>query len=408
MSFGGMSKEEQELTSMLSKTLVQKEVIEPLDKIGWRPGTPPPPDYSNPAAGQPGSEGAPGQAAAPAPAAPSGQPATEAGGQPAPAGQPKADSLTYDDLVAGYEALRDPETGLIARKYSTVAEAIKGGVHLTHMAKQAFSERDAALRDMAALREENMKLRQTPVAAPPSPATPVVPQANASSREALVAAKAKLSSVQASIIENGGVLNEELMKSLSDAQIAVSEAAADVRVQERLASTAQAQDQDKAEWAQVDKYMTERYPESIRFSEEVALHLQSDPLLTKAVNALLAQNDKIGATEMAWQSFAAKHSAAVANTIQTKAEAKEEDLAAREQVRQEALAAARKDAGVVTGSAGGAGVHESRNTGASREEVAALTEAIRREGDAPGSPAAMRFRQLIIGPSLDPSYFPRG
>ena len=42
----GKNREEQELTRKLAATLVQKEVIEPMNKIGWVHGTPPPPDYS--------------------------------------------------------------------------------------------------------------------------------------------------------------------------------------------------------------------------------------------------------------------------------------------------------------------------------------------------------------------------
>jgi hypothetical protein len=147
--------------------------------------------------------------------------------------------------------------------------------------------------------------------------------------------------------------------------------------------------------------MNEKHPQAARFSEEVSLFVESDPLVKRAVNALLAQGDRQGAVETAWVSFERAHGAQVAATDRATAEATEANLAAREQVRNEAVKAARRDAGVITGSVGGAGAHENRNaTGASAEEIQAATEAMRREGDGPGSAAAIRFRQMVIGPSL--------
>jgi hypothetical protein len=119
------------------------------------------------------------------------------------------------------------------------------------------------------------------------------------------------------------------------------------------------------------------------------------------VQALLAQGDKVGATEHAWVSFERAHGAQVASTDRAKAEAKEVELAAREQVRKEEVDKARKDAGVITGSAGGAGAHENRNAGgSSHDDIARAREAMIREGEAPGTPAAAAFRRMVIGPSL--------
>src|SRR6267142_3632624 len=162
----GRSKEEKELTDMLSKTLVQKEVMEPMNKIGWGHGTPPAPDYS----GQPApAEGAPGQAASPSPAQPAGQPGQPAAAAPAPNDKPKADGSVSLDLTAMYESLRDPETGLIGKKYKTVEEAIKGSGHLANMAKQAFRERDELVKKLNELQAGNQQPRNltaAPAAAP--------------------------------------------------------------------------------------------------------------------------------------------------------------------------------------------------------------------------------------------------
>lgn len=397
----GRTKEEQELTALLRSTIVEKEVMEPMGKIGWSHGTPPPPDYTTKADGQPApAEGAPGSAAAPAAGSTSGLPAPKTV-QPAPAGQPKADTPTMEELVAGYEALRDPETGLIARKYQSVPEAIKGGVHLTHMAKQAFGEAEAARKRLLELEAENLKLRQAPASM--SLASSQAVTVEAPSRERLVAAKANLDKVLSRVSENGGVLDADTAKDFSDAQLALSEAAAEVRVLETSNAEKQASASERAKWTEVDAYMAKNHPKAELFSDEVALHLQSDPLLARAVNALVKANDLIGATEHAWLSFEKSHGAQVAAADRAKAEEKEADLAARGQVREELVDKARRDAGVVTGSTGGMGVHENRNAGVSREEIVAAREAMTREGDAPGSPAAQRFRQLII--PLDPAIF---
>src|SRR5262245_21842911 len=136
----GRNREEQELTSLLAKTLVAKEVFEPMNKIGWSHGTPPPPDYNTttPAGGQP-ADGGSTTTGGNTPTAEGGQPApTPEGGAATPV---KAD--TPEALKAAAEATRDPKTGLFNGKYLTVEEAIKGGSHLAQMANKAFSERDS-------------------------------------------------------------------------------------------------------------------------------------------------------------------------------------------------------------------------------------------------------------------------
>jgi hypothetical protein len=393
----GRSKEEQQLTTFLAKTLVEKEVIEPMKKIGWGHGNPPPPDYTTTRGdGQPGTEGAPGQAAAPAPAADaSGQPGARPAAAPAPNDQPKADSPKID-LVALFESLRDPETGLIGKKYRTVEEAIKGSGHLANMAKQSFTEN-------AALRAATAPAPATPAASPA--AAPQPKPVDSPSRARADQAQARLDAVLSSITENGGVLDAETQKTLSAAQRELADAVADYRVQETLASSRKAEDTERDEWRKVDEYMAGKHPAAARFSEEVALHIQSDPLLSSAINALLAQGNKVAATELAWTSFEKVHGEQVEAATRAKAEDREADLAAREQVRKEQLEKARKDAGVIQGSAGGAGVHERAAGVGSREEIDAAKEAMRREGDAPGSPAAARWRALVIGPSLDPTFF---
>lgn len=386
----GRNREEQEITALLARTLVAKEVLEPMGKIGWSHGTPPPPV----ADGQPAaSEGAPTLP----PAQPTGQPVPA----PAPESSVKTDPPVVD-LTALYESLRDPETGLIGKKYKTVEDAIKGSVHLVQMAKQSFTERDEALRQ---LRE--VEQRGQTSAAVSSPAVPTTNPAVDASRASVAQAQADLDKVLAKIDENDGVLGGELAREYSEANNRLAVATAQASMLEARDVLSAKDVAEKAEWSRVDQYMAEKYPNSTRFSEEVALNMESDPLLLSAVKALLAQNTfdaKRQATELAWTAFERSHGAQLSAEERKTAEEKEADLAAREQVRQEQLAKARKDAGIVTGSAGGSGTHENTNAaGASREELEHLRARMRAEGDTPGSAAAAAYRRAII--PLDPTIF---
>jgi hypothetical protein len=150
--------------------------------------------------------------------------------------------------------------------------------------------------------------------------------------------------------------------------------------------------------------MKEHYPNSDKFAPEIGLHIQSDPLLSEAVAALVAQGKEIKASELAWISFERAQRAHGTAVSRAEAELSEQDLAAREQVRKEAVARARIDAGVITGSAGGGGVHENTQLAStSKEEIARLGREMARTGEAPGSPAAEAWRRAVIG--LPPEFY---
>jgi hypothetical protein len=391
------SREEAALHEHIMRTIVVPEVIVPIAANGGRQGLASQEQINTFIDGLPGGAGAPGSAAAPASPVQGGPPAPVAAKTAVTADPAKADNFTYEQLVAGYEALRDPKSGLIANKYPSVAEAIKGGVHLTHMAKNALAERDLLLEQVRTL---EARVANPPVAAPTAAALKPAPTA-AVSQTAVDQAQARYDKVLSDISESGGVLDAESSKLLSKASRELAEATANWKVEERFAARDDAGNADRAAWREVDSYMKEKHPAAERFSEEVAVFIDGDPLVKRAVQALLAQGDRVGATEHAWVSFERAHGAQVVAADHAKAEATEADLAAREQVRQEQLRIARKDAGVISGSAGGAGAHENRGaTGASREEIESARERMRREGEAPGSPGAMLFRKMVIGPSL--------
>ena len=395
----GRNREEQELTKLLAATLVQKEVMEPMNKIGWSHAAPPPPDYSGPPAG---TEGAPGTGTAPAAQPGGGQPAPVAGAPPATAPGSKADTPPAGDIVAVFESLRDAQ-GLIMGKYKTVAEALKGAGHLANMAKQSFQERDAALQQIAKLQE--LGARPQPVASPAAvPAA--VPASLVASRAALEQAQARLDAVLSGVEDNGNVVDAETLRAANKATREVAELAADVRVQENLHNRDTAVSAEQGRWAAVDEFMQQNHPDSLNHSAEIGLHIQSDPVLQEAVSALVAQGKEIKASILAWQSYERAVSTGTFAKERAAAVEKEADLTARGQVRQELLDNARRDAGVVQGTAGGSGIHEAGNGAApSREELSAAVRQMQMEGEGLGMPAATRFRHLLIGRHLDPTFF---
>jgi hypothetical protein len=429
----GRTKEEQELTSLLAKTVVQRQVMEPMAAHGWQQGTPPSPEQAAiiiagrakadgatdeqiaeflkergvtpPAGGLPATtEGAPGKVMAPAARPTSGQPAPAAGASPATAPTPKADApTTLEEVMSAFESLRDPQTGLIVGKFKTFAEAVKGSGHLANMAKQSFQERDAALKQLREIQE--LGIRPQPVASPATAPAPV-PSTLAASRVALEKAQATLDAVLSKVEEDGDVVNAETLRAHSKAQREVAELAAEVRMQEMQHRQQSAVDAEQNRWKAVDDFMQKNHPESLTRSAEIGLHIQSDPVLQEAVSALVAQGKEVQASVLAWRSYERAVNDGTTVKERAAAEEKEVDLAAKEQVRKELLEKARRDAGVIQGSAGGVGIHESPEAGApSREELNAAVAQMRHEGEGLGMPAATRFRHLLIGRTLDPSIF---
>src|SRR5439155_8369868 len=104
----------EEVTRMIADSIVQKEVIEPMEKIGWREAAAPPaPDYS----GQPATT--PEGAQAPTPAITTGQP-----GQTVPAlGE---QTTTPEAITALLASVYDPATKKFAGKYDTPEQFVKG------------------------------------------------------------------------------------------------------------------------------------------------------------------------------------------------------------------------------------------------------------------------------------------
>lgn len=385
----------QDLVRHLADTLVENEVMKPMDQIGWSHGTPPPPaSADNPTPG-----GAPTQPATPA-AAPAG---TTPAAAPAEGQAPvKADTPRPIDLAAQFESLRDAN-GMILGKYKTVDEAIKGVGHAVQMAKTAFDRERAATTEVARLTKElEEKSRQTPPAATPAA---VQSQSLDAASQAVTKAQAAYDAVLSKVVEEGGTLDEDAAKRLSAAQRELARAEARMAAEEALLQHDGARTAEQAKWDEVNRFMEKEHPESLKFADEIGLFVQSDPLIADAVQALVEKGKEQQAAVFAWKSFQnARDAGTLAATVAAAAE-KEVQMQAADQVRKEAVDKARVDAGIPGSSAGG--VHETTAPlGPSQEEIDRLAAGMRTSGMTPGSPAAVAWREAIIGSKLPKELFP--
>jgi hypothetical protein len=300
------------------------------------------------------------------------------------------------------ESFKDPTTGKYGGKYDTPAEFIRGIGHAVQMAKQSYSQRDAALEEATRLRSELQAVRQTLPVVFPATVSGQPPSA-LSSRTAADTAKATYDAVLAKVVEEGGLLDEDSSRSLSNAQRELSRAEARLAVEESLLQRDGAVNAEQAKWNAVNAFMEKEHPESLQFADEIGLYVQSEPLIQEAVAALVAQGKEQKAAEFAWKEYnsASKNGALAAS--RAAAETVEVKLLAADQVRQEAVEQARKDAGISGTSA--TGVHERTATGPSQDEINAAADAMRTYGTQPGNPAAARWRALTIGKTLSPEIF---
>lgn len=378
---------EAELTRHLAQTLVQNEVLGPMDAIGWTFGTPPPagrPDNPVPASEAP---------AAPATTAPVATTATPEGAQAKTNVPADADNIDWD-------ALKDPNTGLYAGKYQTKADAVKGMGHVVGMAKDAFTRAGTLEQEVERLRSE-LASRQTQSAASPA-AAPSSAQFSSASRAEAEAAQARLDKVLRDVAENGGVLDEDAVKQLQSGLREAVTVNARAAAEEALLSREGAKAKDDAEWKSVDDFMTKNYPQAEKFADEIGLFVQTNPLISKAVNALVASGDRVAAAEMAWKSFDAARGSIEHATTLAAAQTKEIQLEAADQVRKEAVDQSRIDAGIMASSAGG--VHEVNRVVPTQSEIEAAAAGMRAYGMQPGNPAAAAWRKMVI--PLDPKVFP--
>jgi len=382
----GRPQTEHELTRLLAQTLVAREVMEPMEKIGWAFGTPPPP-------GQADNPPAPGGAPQPVPASTPVATTAAAEGAPAQANVPTAPT------EIDWEALKDPKSGLYAGKYQTKEEAARGIGHAVNMAKDVMTQNALLQQELDRVRGE-LTSRQTQPGASPAPAPSSAPSAPVS-RPDVDAALANFGAVLSDVAENGGVLDEDAAKRLERSLREATVAAARGAAEDALNSRERAKNEDDAAWNAVDDFMTKNHPDASKFADEIGLFVQTNPLIDKAIKALVASGDRVAAAEFAWVEYDKARGTAGVQATLAAATNTEIRMEAADQVRKEAVDAARKDAGVISSSAGG--VHEATQTAPSQSEIEAAAAGMRAYGAQPGNPAAAAWRRMVI--PLDPKVF---
>lgn len=382
----------EEVTRMLADTVVEKEVIEPMNKIGWsEAATPPPPDYS----GQPpGPEGAP--APAPAPVATT----TPAGTTLAPVSPlaPQAgEQKTTPTSVLDLEQFKDPTTGKYFGKYDSQEQALKGVGHVVQMAKSAFTRNGELEAELTKLRAVGSAPSVQPVATPAAvqSTTQEIPPASV-----VLPKSPKLAKVLSDLVENGGVLDAENMQALMDGISDQSRVVAEHTAERVVETRDSAASKDKAEWDKVDEHMRANYPNALNFADEMGLMVQSNPLLAAGVAAKIAQGDRVGAAVEVWKLFSSSQGLQNAVEARKAAETEEIRLAAADAVRREATEQARRDAGVHGSSA--TGIHETPGgIGPSPEQVAQAGAEMMSSG------LGQRWREMTIGRLLTDPLFNR-
>jgi len=357
---------EQALHQSILESIVEPDVIQAMDKIGWsETGTPSEPQVPD----NPASTVAPDTH----------KPETTTPDNPVAA----APAVTPDPVTASpegridWEALRDPN-GLIIGKYKTEADAVRGVGHAVTMAKQAFSERDALQQRIRELETRTTLSTPTPVTTAPAPVAQL---------------ETDLDVVVNEIVQEGGLIDEATAPKL---RAAVREEAKRV-ARELMTEADSVKAKDEAAWTEVGSYMQKNHPDSVNFTQEINVFIASDPTVQKTVATLLQSGDRVGATEYAWLRYNTARNAQVTAGVNADLARKEVQLEAADQVRREAVDAARRDAGVVTTIA--TGVHENPNTRSNEDEIAAAAAEMERTG------LGDRWRSLVYGKYLQNPVF---
>lgn len=335
----------------------------------------------------------------PTPTAPvSGQPAITGseGVQAKPT--PTATPLPFD-----FEKFKDPTTGLYAGKYTSPEEYARGLGHAMNMTKSTLDENARLNQQLADYAKQLEELRQRPAIQPV--AAPLDASADASTRGS-DPMNPKLKEVLTSLEDN---LNAEnlgiLISAISEQNMQTARQVVQKELEERD-KTARA---NQNRWDKVDDYMSQKFPDSMKFTRELSLHRQSHPVIDQVVTALIEKNQHEAAMTYLWRDYATEVGLGVREApapfvpgAPTKENiTKEIQGDAADQVRREAVEQARKDAGILstTGTASGnRGVHETPQTEATTEQYAAAVAALNAgHGEA--------WRNIVFGRQLDHPIF---
>jgi hypothetical protein len=298
----------------------------------------------------------------------SGQPAVDDGANtPAPAQMDDPSAPASAPLY--FEQFKEAN-GLYAGKYKTPEELVRGMSNVVSMAKQAFTERDEL--------RERLNARQV---TDPSPS-----REGASFPEPVqVEPTGGLDAALRRIIEDGGVLDEGNSQLLRDAVIELT--------QQTARNVTSAKEATTQKWDEVSRKMDNLYPGSSNRADELTLYVQSNPHVATAVSALLAEGKEFEATEMAWRLMTMESPTPPSQPTLTDDMVRETKLQAQDSVRQEAVDAARRDAGVLT--TAGSGVHEAPPPATTRDEITAAAAIGHKTAD------YSMWRRAALGQYLD-------
>lgn len=370
---------EADLIASIVANIVEPGVIAPMEEIGWQHGQPPPMKI---AAAETTPKAAPTAVPAAKPLETEPRTVTTTVAKPAEI----TVVATTPNMEIDWESLREAN-GKISGKYNTPAEAIKGMRHLVAMTREVRAhdelvtkERDEARAALAA------RPVVQPVVQPVVETKPVAP----------VSATA-LESVFDKIIEEGGTLDANTVKDLKVALEAHAREVAKATIELTLSERDKATAEQNAKWNKVDQYMRTNYPESVDFTDEMSLFVQTSPTVGPVVRALIAAGNELEASAYAWTQYDQARKADIATVTKTADEKREIVLDAAAQVRQEAVDQARKDAGVVTTMA--QGVHEAPTAGSTQEEIDAAAAEMRATG------LGENWRRLAFGHILKDPVF---
>ena len=344
-----------------------------------------------------------------------GQPGAGGGstqGQPAGAGQPGAASGAsstqqpaaqpgngQEDLDAVLE--QSKVNGKYFGKWNTKAEAVRGYFNVVNMSKTAFSQAEAQAAENARLLQTVEQLRRQPVATPA--AAPQDSPTSSPSRGKEVVPSPKLDTVLSKLQENGNLDAEDLsnlVSAISEHSAMVAQKAAQEEYDRRAAVIKAEQDR----WIEVEQFMAEKYPDSVNLEDEMALFVKTYPVIGTGVKALIAQDRHEEAMAAVWEMYVKQEGVKPTPKPFIPAPATKENVEreirgdAADQVRREAVDAARRDAGIIGAGSGGHGVHENADAGAGQGEY---DEAVARMRQGDGT----KWRALVFGADLNHPIF---
>jgi hypothetical protein len=301
-------------------------------------------------------------------------PTTSPEGQKA-SDNPNAQPTASNDAI-NWEAYRD-SNGLILGKYKNSEAAVQGMHSLLQMTKSVLNERDALQAEIGQLRQQ----RSTPVAEQVSS----IPHVDSNLQ------LPELDAVRKKLEAGEGLDADDALK-LVDGMAKYSEIAAQ-KVLERDRNMRQ---QETDSWKNVDTYMSQHYPQSLKHADEMEVFVRTNQEVGRVFNRLLAGNDdgaKLDATIYLWKEYSSANPVTPIDPAQQEAQ-----LAAQAQVRKEEVDRARIDAGLFGNSAGG--IHESsQNTGVTQADIDAAARQMKQTAD------GRQWRELTIGRTLTGPFF---